>query len=226
MTPLGISREQVASAYLRGEGIEIGALHQPLRVPQAARVRYVDRLTVAEFRKHYPELDGQTLVDVDVLDDGERLSTFVAATQDFVIANHFVEHCENPLGAICNMLRVLRRGGILFLAIPDKRYTFDVDRPLTPIVHLLAVYREGVDPQRRQHYEEWTRLVNKRLDPAEAEAEVRHLMAINYSIHHHVWTLTELVEMILTVRKELKQDFEMEMCLSNGDEVLFILRRT
>lgn len=38
------AREDVAVAYLRGEGIEIGALDHPLRIPRGARVRYVDYL--------------------------------------------------------------------------------------------------------------------------------------------------------------------------------------
>ena len=38
------TREAVAGIFLRGDGIEIGALHQPLRMPAAARVKYVDRM--------------------------------------------------------------------------------------------------------------------------------------------------------------------------------------
>ena len=37
------------------------------------------------------------------MDDGERLATIADATQDFVIANHFLEHCQDPLGALGNM---------------------------------------------------------------------------------------------------------------------------
>ena len=36
-------------------------------------VRYVDRMEVADLQKHYPELAGQELVDVDIVDDGETL---------------------------------------------------------------------------------------------------------------------------------------------------------
>jgi hypothetical protein len=90
--------------YLHGEGIEIGALHNPLEVPRSARVGYVDHLPVEELREHYPGLADEPLVEVDVVvdvvDDGERFSTIGDATQDFVIANHFLEQCEDPLGAL------------------------------------------------------------------------------------------------------------------------------
>ena len=33
-------------------------------------------------------------------------------------------------------------GSILYLAVPDKRYTFDADRPVTPTDHVLRDYQE------------------------------------------------------------------------------------
>jgi hypothetical protein len=53
---VGFTREEIAAAYLRGEGLEVGALHLPLKLPAEARARYVDRMTVEELRRHYPEL--------------------------------------------------------------------------------------------------------------------------------------------------------------------------
>src|SRR2546421_7775018 len=60
-----LGRELIAETFLKGEGIEIGALHNPLLVPNSAKVKYVDRLSVADLRRQYPELDSQQLVDVD-----------------------------------------------------------------------------------------------------------------------------------------------------------------
>src|SRR5262245_32343269 len=190
-----LRRKTIAASYLRGEGLEIGALHNPLKVPPAARVRYVDRLRVEDLRREYPELEGKNLVPVDVLDDGETLANVPDATQDFVIANHFIEHCENPIGAVRNMLRVLKEGGILYLAVPDKRSTFDVDRPVTTIDHLMRDFQEGPGWSRRPHYEEWTRLVRKVPDGDRAERDVEDLMSKRASIHFHVWTQTEILEL-------------------------------
>ena len=111
-----VDREVLASVYLRGSGIEIGALQGPLRVPRAVKVRYVDRMTVADLRKQYPELKYHKLVDVDIIDDGESLSTIGDASQDFVIAIHFLEHCENPIKAVSNFVRVVREGGFFSFA--------------------------------------------------------------------------------------------------------------
>jgi SAM-dependent methyltransferase len=98
--------------FLSGDGIEIGALHEPLGVSNRARVRYVDRTSVAELRIHYPELSNLPLVPIDILDDGETLSSIGDDCVDFVIANHMLEHCEDPLGALSTFLRVVRPGGV------------------------------------------------------------------------------------------------------------------
>jgi predicted SAM-dependent methyltransferase len=216
-------RREVAGRYLRGEGIEIGALHNPLDVPRSARVRYVDHLPVDLLREQYPELAHLPLVDVDVVDDGERLSAVDDGTQDFVIANHFLEHCEDPIGALGNMVRVLRPGGVVYLAVPDKRYTFDAERPVTPTAHLLRDHREGPEGSRRAHYEEWARLVDKAEEP---EAHATALLDRGYSIHFHAWTQTELLELLRAAADELDVDFDIELMLKNRQEVIFVLRKS
>ena len=218
-----LDRKFVAETFIRGQGIEIGALHMPLRVPRSAKVRYVDRLSVDGLRRHYPELNDKDLVQVSIIADGERLESIPDSTEDFVIANHFIEHCQNPIGALWNMFRVLKPGGVVYLAIPDKRNSFDADRPVTTLDHLMRDYQEGPEWSRRRHFEEWTRLVNKVQDDAAAETEIAQNMAIDYSIHYHVWTQAEMLELIVALRRMVS--FEVDLCLKNGPEVIFILRK-
>ncbi len=71
------------------------------------------------------------MVDPDIIDYGETLSKIGDQSQDFVIASHFIEHCEYPLGAIKSWCRVLRPNGVLFLVVPDRAAHFDKDRPPT-----------------------------------------------------------------------------------------------
>ena len=100
-----------AARWLQGSGIEIGALHNPLAVPPAATVHYVDRFNAEDLKRHYPELGDQSLVPVDLIGDAEDLSRFGDGSQDFVIANHLLEHLENPIRGLQEMARVLRPGG-------------------------------------------------------------------------------------------------------------------
>jgi SAM-dependent methyltransferase len=218
------ARTRIANRYLSGEGIEIGALHNPLPLPQSARVRYVDRLSVSELRTHYPELDHEPLVQVDIVDDGERLATIADSSLDFVVANHFLEHTQDPVGTLLNAFRVLRPGGVLYLAVPDKRYTFDRDRAVTPLDHLLRDFREGPQVSRRDHFQEWARLV-ERVPEDEVGRRAEQLMRQDYSIHYHVWTRREMLELLTAVRELFDLVLEVELTERILHEVVFVLRK-
>jgi len=219
------NRNRIMKQFIMtGCGIEIGALHHPAKLRKGVQVKYVDRLSVEKLRKQYPELNKMQLVEADVIADGETLEPVGNLTQDFVIANHFLEHCQNPILAIENMLRVLKSSGILFVSIPDKRYSFDINRHITPYDHLVRDYTEGPEVSRRGHFEEWVRLVNKVTDDIEVERQIKHLMEINYSIHFHVWTETEMIEFFL--KQKSRRDFEIELFSRNINEMIFLLRKT
>src|SRR5207244_3598621 len=122
---------------------EIGALDFPLRLPRGARVRYVDHLDEAGLREAHAQTlrAGRPLVVPDIVDDGERLASFADCSLDFVVANHMLEHVEDPIGTLETQLRVLRPRGVLYLAVPDARTSFDACRPLTTVEHLLRDHR-------------------------------------------------------------------------------------
>jgi hypothetical protein len=224
--PMQARRREVSARFLRGEGIEIGALHHPLWVDRArARVRYVDRLRVPDLRGQYPELAAHDLVEVDVVDDGERLASFQDGRLDFIIGNHMLEHCENPLGTMRSHLAKVRAGGMLYYAVPDKRFSFDVDRPLTPWEHLVRDDREGPEGSRRAHFEEWARLVNKHRDPQAAAENVEKLLAMNYSIHFHVWDEETFTDFLSRARAYLGVPFGIEHLSRNDTEMLAVLRK-
>ncbi len=83
--------------YLIGQGIEIGALSAPLATLPLVKVDYLDRLIAPQLRQQYPELETYPLVPVDILDDGKSLKTVKNNSQDFIIAHHFLEHCQDPI---------------------------------------------------------------------------------------------------------------------------------
>ena len=218
-------RKQIASRYLRGNGIEIGPLHSPLEIPVGVTVSYLDRMPVEELRKQYPELSNYDLVEPDIVEDGETLASIADASLDFVIANHMIEHCQNPIFSLENWLRVLKKSGILYLAIPDKRYTFDRDRPVTTLDHLVQDYTEGSEWSKKFHFEEWNRLVSK-VPEKEIAIKTKELIDKNYSIHFHVWTEFEFLELLLYCRKQLSFALEIQLLQKNEGEIIVILQKT
>jgi SAM-dependent methyltransferase len=210
---------------LRGEGIEIGALHNPLPLPPETRVRYLDRLDEAGLRQHYPELRDLPLVPVDEIDDGEVLATITDGSVDFVVANHLLEHCQDPVSAVEHWLRVLRPGGLLFLAVPDRRWTFDRSRPTTAMDHFLRDRREGPLVSRQEHYTEWARWVEG--VPGEGiAARVGELEASGYSIHFHTWTAASLRRFLHLLEREIRYPFRQRAVVRNGPETLVLLERS
>ncbi len=228
------ARAELATRFLGGEGLEIGGLHKPLPVAAHATVRYVDRMTTEELRQEYPELAESAMVEVAVVDDGERLSTVAEESQDFIIANHFLEHCQDPIGTIETHLGKLKPGGVLFYAVPDKRFTFDFRRPVTPLEHMIADREEGPERSLTGHYEEWSRLVTGQQSSGDAEqgaseewvaAHVRHLEEIDYSIHFHVWTQAEFLRLILHCRERTGDGFDIEAAARQAIEFVVVLRK-
>lgn len=226
-----INRLGIASNFIKGDGIEIGALNYPLRVPKHAAVKYVDRISREEHLKIFPEYRLSDMVAVDIIGDGETLDCIADGTQDFVIANHFIEHCQNPVMTIENMFRVLRKNGVIFMCIPDKRYTFDVDRENTPIDHFKRDYTEGPEWSEHLHYEDfvrktiWSKDVKTDQDILKV---IKHLKDINFSIHFHVWSHPTMIDFFQMLRHDLKFPFEIEMTVAphNGsNEGIFILRK-
>jgi predicted SAM-dependent methyltransferase len=223
-----LDRDFLSFQYIKGEGIEIGALHNPLPIRKSqAVVRYVDRLNEKDLRLQYPELNGLPLVEVDYLADGELLESIKNSSQDFVIANHFIEHCQNPILAIRNMLRVLKIGRVVFMAIPDKRYTFDLPREVTPLSHIIHDYQNGPAASKEQHFREWVKTFNGDKDETFIAEEAVKLMNFDYSIHFHVWTKKDVDELLLYLINELKFGFEIELSYRKTDsyENIYILRK-
>jgi predicted SAM-dependent methyltransferase len=230
------ARAAFANSYLLGEGLEIGPLHQPLAIPAHARARYVDRMTATDLRREYPELTEWDLTEVDIVDDGETLSSIQPESQDFIVANHVLEHTENPIGTIETHFSKLKPGGVLFYAVPDKRFTFDYRRPVTPIEHMIADYEEGPERSRAEHYEEWCRLVMSEVEHADVTREqasseewvqmrARQLEDAKYSIHMHVWTQAEFLKLVLAMRERLEVGFDLEAAARVGIEFIVVLRK-
>ena len=219
-------RQRIAAPYLSGHGIEIGALDAPTPLPRAARAHYVDFRTVAELAAQYPELDARAFVDVDIVDDGEHLDRIGDGSLDFLIANHMLEHCENPLGTLRNHLRKVKRGGWLYYAVPDMRSCFDSARPLTTFAHLVADEADAGAGSRHSHFLEWARLVNKIDDDAAAAENARRNIEQRYSIHFHVWDGNSWLEFLVRAREHLGNLFEIRHFELAAVEMISVLRRS
>jgi SAM-dependent methyltransferase len=129
-------------------GLEIGPLATPIASKVNGTVLYVDHADRETLRRKYAEdahmrtrLDD--IVEVDyVLPEGQSLGQGLAAEGpfDYIIASHVIEHIPDLVGWLDEIHGLLRPGGILSLVVPDKRFTFDVNRAPTDISAILDAH--------------------------------------------------------------------------------------
>lgn len=180
---------------LVGKGLEIGPLHRPLDKHPGMDMDYIDRMSVQELRGQYPELAELPLVEPTIIGDAETLSTVSDNVYDFVVGAHVIEHMKNPLGSLEHWLRVLRPGGLLYLIVPDKRAIFDKMRVRSTLEHLILDYRQPSSERDFEHYLEYALYVHDK-EGSLALEEAERLLAIDYSIHFHVFIPTDIVRLI------------------------------
>jgi SAM-dependent methyltransferase len=208
-------REQLAGKHIRGSGCEIGGLHVPTKVLPGAKVTYVDRLPPGEAHP-----DVQTRVHDLVVDDAEFLTHFHNDTLDFVIANHVLEHCHDPIGTLKNWCRVLKPGGIVYCALPDKEQTFDKPRATTTLLHLIDDHENGSGRGDIIHLSEWHYHIDGLRGQA-LEDRVKFGLDSRSNIHFHLWDEEGMQLLFNYVGKEL----EILEKKRNGAEIIWVLRK-
>lgn len=132
--------------------------------------------------------------------EGSELKAADDNSYDFVLSSHMLEHTANPIKALKEWRRVLKKNGQLFLVLPERTHTFDRKRPVTTFEHVLDDYQSGRDESDLTHLDEILRLHDLRKDPeagTPAEFKNRSLRNMeNRCLHHHVFD-ERLIKQIL-----------------------------
>jgi SAM-dependent methyltransferase len=111
--------------------LEIGALDSPTFRPLEYDVFYADYASREELSKNgerNPRYKYDRLVDVDYVVSGKRYPDIINEKFDLIIANHVIEHIPDVIGWLHDLGTLLHPDGMVFLSVPDRRYTFDIVR--------------------------------------------------------------------------------------------------
>lgn len=124
-------------------GLEIGPSHRPLAAKRDGyNVRILDHLDAAGLRAKYAEhgVNIDAIEEVDYVWRGEALEDLVAGERfAWIIASHVIEHVPDFVGFLGSCERILAPGGVLSLAVPDKRYCFDCERENSSLARIIDV---------------------------------------------------------------------------------------
>jgi len=81
------------------------------------------------------------------------------------------------------------------LVVPDKLRTFDRGRPITPLDHLVADFKNPDSQRDLEHFREWRTLVVP-VPPELRESVAAQDQREGHDIHYHVWTYESFRVMI------------------------------
>lgn len=130
-----------------------------------------------------------------------------AGHYDFLLSSHVLEHIANPLLALSEWTRLLKKQGTLVLLLPNKEKTFDHRRPVTTLEHLIEDFQNGTSEDDLTHLPEILALHDLARDPEAGDIEAFRLRSQrnveNRCLHHHVFDTSLALSLLNYVKLEV-----------------------
>jgi SAM-dependent methyltransferase len=233
-----------------GYGLEFGALVTPLVRKEQGRVPYVDYTGTQTFRRKAaedPNVDENVVVDLN-LEAGALVDQCASLGPiDYAVASQVFEHLPNPVAWLRDVASLLVPGGLIALAVPDRRHTFDYFRAETAAVQLIAWDRERLSQpslvQLADHYDHVRKVETERswLETASLAESPRHHHDVRVSrileraatgvyvdCHCSVWTSTHFAAVfpeVIRIRELPLEILHLDEPVAGANEFLVTFRR-
>jgi SAM-dependent methyltransferase len=128
------------------------------------------------------------------------LSKIDSAKYDFILSSHMLEHTANPLRALSEWTRVLKDDGFLVLLLPHKDGTFDRQRPVTTLEHIIEDFKVGTQEDDLTHLPEILKLHDLKRDPEAGTLESFQARSEknfeNRCLHQHVFDTNLIIQLL------------------------------
>ena len=150
--PLSRNEKVLYGCQLQGLGLEIGASYSPVAPKKAGfRVEVLDHADANTLKEKYKgqNVDVTNIEVVDYVWSGEPLHELTRKENhyDWIVASHVIEHTPDLVSFLQQCEIMLKPGGLLCLAVPDRRYCFDVFRSASSPGDVIQAFFE----KRRRH---------------------------------------------------------------------------
>jgi SAM-dependent methyltransferase len=140
----GVERRDLMTKALdlKGLGLEIGPSHRPLLPKRNGYdIRVADHLDQAGLKAKYDGIRATDGIEVvDYVLTGSRLVPTIDDKFDYIIASHVLEHTVCLVSFLQDCGELLKPGGKLSLAVPDRRYMFDFFRDRSTLPRVVEIY--------------------------------------------------------------------------------------
>ena len=142
------------------------------------------------------------------IQDGINLASIKSDSYDFLLSSHVLEHIANPLKALNEWKRIIKTNGHLILLLPHKDGTFDHQRPISSLTHLIDDYNKDIGEDDLTHLEEILQLHDFSKDSGAGSYEDFKLRSENNihnrALHHHVFNTPLLTQLIDYTQMQIK----------------------
>ena len=228
--------------FFDGEGLDVGPADKPFidnPLVRNLKVKYVDHHKPEKLKELFSEIEDFHPVQPDYICDisGRGLEFAANESYDFIIYSHIFEHVANPFFILKEAHRVLKTGGVLYLSVPDGRYSDDRGRRLTSYDELMTLYKNDVREVSDDYVHaylaspviskvEWVKefLANPPADPSPVYEHCRER-----SFHVHVWdnvVFFQHMDRFFTESKLACSLLDLEVYENNRYENILILQKT
>jgi SAM-dependent methyltransferase len=198
---------------LSGSGLEIGAFEHPALLPSNCTVKYCDVINKKQAKELFPEVTISSLPEIDLVIDLDQngLAEIPDRSQDFIIINHVLEHLFDPIFAVNECYRVLKHKGSLVLSVPDKRFTYDKNRPLSSLCDIQKRIRRVPKLPTPDDYVDMIEFLHTELlEKPESEKLSALKRFMKRREHLNVWTDQTFIEFFKNIISEYSLDLTLQ----------------
>lgn len=139
--------------------------------------------------------------------EGSSLPMIEDGKYDFLLSCHNLEHLANPLKTLDEWKRVVKEKGYILIVLPHKDLTFDRNRKVTAMAHLIEDFKTNKQEDDSTHFEEVISLHDLTLDKGISDKnELINRVQNNISnrcVHHHVFNTRLVAEMLNEVSMQI-----------------------
>ncbi|MDP4147904.1 MAG: methyltransferase domain-containing protein [Bacteroidota bacterium] len=213
-----------------GKGVEFGAASSPFPTALESQVEYADlfdhSLISSPYHNHHTYARHE-YVKCKYLTGMEVMVGIPDRSLDFIIASHVIEHLRNPLQAMETAWTRLKPEGKLVLMVPHRDLTFDKNRDITSLEHIVLDYERPLKERDFMHFYDFYE--NAFVAPNPFEKAVEMFNSDASDIHYHTWNEGSFLEMVQYfsdhIRKWSDITYYPHLPNEQANEFYFILKK-